>query len=170
MSLPTLESKQYPLEILTEYYLLQGIVEPVGVLMTYLDTPDRTNILLSDVTMTGLGSDSTVNAIKVKELWVQREEIVAIRVNEADLGQPLQNLPAKGLLRVFLPRFVVQATFTHGPDTRIGDLFELMKGTWAAAREAKIFPLTAVRTNTFRDADLLLINKNRIRFFEPIPE
>ena len=49
MALPEIESKHYPLEILTEYYLMQCVVEPVGMLMTYLDAPDRENILVKRI-------------------------------------------------------------------------------------------------------------------------
>ena len=116
MSLPELESKQYPLEILTEYYLMQCNVEPPGMLMTYLDSPDRLNVLLKNITMTGLGTDSMVASIKIKELWVQRSEIVVIRVNEADLQGAVQKLPAQEKLRLFMPRFVVQGIVTRGVD------------------------------------------------------
>jgi hypothetical protein len=168
MSLPGVESKQYPLEILNEYYLMRCVVEPVGMLMTYLDAPDRKNVLLKNVTLTGLGTDSKVDIIKIKELWIQRSEIIAIRVNEADLEGAVQKLPAQEKLRVFMPRFVVQGTVTRGEDTRLGDMFEVMKGTWAAMSNAKIFPHTAMKAEVFRDAPLLLLNKNRIRFYEAV--
>jgi hypothetical protein len=168
MSLPELESKQYPLEILTEYYLMQCIVEPLGMLMTYLDSPDRLNVLLKNITMTGLGTDSMVASIKIKELWVQRSEIVVIRVNEADLQGAVQKLPAQEKLRLFMPRFVVQGIVTRGEDTRLGDMFEVMKGTWVAVANAQIFPHTAMKSQVFREAPLLLLNKNRIRFYEAV--
>ena len=168
MSLPGVESKQYPLEILDEDYLIHCVVEPVGKLMAYLDVPDRQNILLKNVTLTGLGIDSKIDTIKIKELWVQRSEIIAIRVNEADLECAVQKFPAQEKLRVFMPRFVVQGTATRGEDTRLGDMFEVMKGTWAAMSNAKIFPLTAMKAEVFRDAPLLLLNKNRIRFYEAV--
>jgi hypothetical protein len=168
MSLPGVESKQYPLEILTEYYLMRCVAEPVGMLMTYLDAPDRFNILIKNITMISLGTDSRVNTIKTKELWVQRSEIIAIRVNEADLEGAVQKLPAQEKLRVFMPRFVVQGTVTRGEDTRLGDMFEVMKGTWAAMMNAQIFPHTEMKTEIFREAPFLLINKNRIRFYEAV--
>lgn len=168
MSLPELESKQYPLEILTEYYLMQCNVEPPGMLMTYLDSPDRLNVLLKNITMTGLGTDSMVASIKIKELWVQRSEIVVIRVNEADLQGAVQKLPAQEKLRLFMPRFVVQGIVTRGEDTRLGDMFEVMKGTWVAVANAQIFPHTAMKSQVFREAPLLLLNKNRIRFYEAV--
>ncbi len=170
MSLPEMESKQYQLEILTEYYLMQCVAEPVGLLMTYLDAPDRFNILLKNVTMTGLGTDSKVGTVKMKELWVQRSEMIALRVAEDDLEGAIQKLPAQENLRIFLPRFVVQGTLTRGEDTRLGDMFEVMKGTWAAMFNAQIFPHTTMKAQVFRDAPLLLLNKNRIRFYESIDE
>ena len=168
MSLPDLQSKQYPLDVLTEYYFMQCVAEPVGMLMTYLDSPDRENLLLKNITMTSLGVDSKVDTIRTKELWVQRKEILAVRVSEEDLQGAIQKLPAQEKLRIFLPRFVVQGTLTHGEDTRLGDMFEVMKGTWAAVMNAQVFPHTAMKSQVFRDAPLLLVNKTRIRFYEAV--
>lgn len=168
MSLPELETKQYQLELLTESYLMQCVVEPPGMLMTYLDSPDRTNVLVRNVTMIGLGMDSKLDSIKIKELWVQRSEILAIRVAEEDLQGAVQKLPALEKLRVFVPRFVLQGTLTHGEDTRLGDMFEVMKGTWAAMMDAQVFPHTATKTQVFRNTPFLLVNKNRIKFYEAV--
>ena len=170
MALPETKNKQYALEILTEYNLMQCVAEPVGLLMTYLDAPDRFNILLKNVTMTGLGTDSKVGTVEMKELWVQRSEMIAIRVEEADLEGAIQKLPAQEKLRIFMPRFVVQGTLTRGEDTRLGDMFEVMKGTWAAMFNAQVYPHTAMKAQVFRDARLLLLNKNRIRFYEAVAE
>ena len=168
MSLPGFESKQYSLEILTEYYYMQCVAEPVGMLMTYLDAPDRENILIKNVTMTSLGTDSKVGSVKMKELWVQRREMIAIRLDEALLEGAIQKLPALEKMRLFLPRFVVQGTITRGEDTRQGDMFEVLKGTWAPVLDAQVFPHTEMKSQVFRDAPLLLLNKNRIRFYESI--
>ena len=170
MSLPEMESNQYQLEILTEHYLIQCVAEPVGLLMVYLDAPDRFNILLNNVTMTGLGTDSKIGTVKMKELWVQRSEMIAIRVEESDLEGSIQKLPAQEKLRIFLPRFVVQGILTRGEDTRLGDMFEVMKGTWAAMFNAQIYPHTEMKSQVFHEAPLLLLNKNRIRFYESIDE
>jgi hypothetical protein len=165
---PELASKQYPLEILTEHYLLQCKAEPVGVLMTYLNSPDRNNLLFKDITMTGLDTDSTVDSIKIKKLWVQRCEILAICLDETELEGAVQKLPALEKLRIYMPRFMIQGTLTHGQDTRLGDMFEVMKGTWAAVNNAQVFPLTAMRTHPLREAPFLLLNKDRIRFYEAV--
>lgn len=168
MALSEIESKKYPLEILTEYYLMQCVVEPVGMLMTYLDSPDRENLLVKDVTLIGLGTDSKVGTVKMKELWVQRSEMIVIRVDEADLQGTIQKLPAQEKLRLFMPRFVVQGTLTRGEDTRVGDMFEVMKSTWAAILNAQVIPHTEMKAQVFRESPLLLLNKNRIRFYEAI--
>ena len=168
ISLPKVECKQYQLEILTEHYLMQCVAEPVGMLMTYLDSPDRTNFQFKDITLTGLGTDSNVNSIKMKELWVQRSEVIAICLNESDLQGAVQKLPAQENLRIFLPQFVVQGTLTRGEDTRKGDMFEVMKSTWAAVTNANVFPLTTLKAHPFRDTPFLLVNKDQIRFYEVI--
>ena len=168
MSLPEASKKQYPLEVLTEHYLIKCVIEPVGMLMTYLDSPDRTNFCFKDILMTGLNPDSTVDSIKIKELWVRRSEMVAICLSEADLEGAVQKLPVHEKLRIYLSCFMIQGTLTHGQETRLGDMFEVMKGTWAAVSHAHIFPLTTMKVNPFREAPFLLINKERIRFYEAI--
>lgn len=168
MSLPDVNKKQYNIEILTESYLMHCTVEPPGMLMTYLDSPDRSNLYLKNVTMTGLGTDSMVSSIKIKELYVLRSEVIAICLNEADLQGAVQKLPAHETLRIFMPRFVIQGTLTHGQDTRLGDMFEVMKGTWAPVSNAHVFPLTSVKAHPFREAPFLLVNKDCIRFYEAI--
>jgi len=170
MALPEIDSKQYPLEILTEHYLMQCTVETVGMLLAYLDAPERVNILLKNVTMISLSTDSRVDSIKINELWVQKNEIIAIRVNEADLGGAVQKLPAEEKLRIFMPRFVLQGTLTRGVDTRLGDMFEVMKSTWAGISNAQVFPHTETKVQIFRTAPFLLLNKNRIRFYEAVDD
>jgi len=98
----------------------------------------------------------------------QRHEILAIRLAEEDLQGAVQKLPALETLRVFMPRFVLQGTITHGEDTRLGDMFEVMKGTWAAMTDAQVFPHTAMKAQVFRSTPFLLVNKNRIRFYEAV--
>jgi len=168
MSFPEITSKQYSLEILTEYYLMQCQVEPVGMLMTYLDSPDRENLFVKEVTLTSLGIDSKMGTINMKELWVQKNEIIVIRLQESDLEGAVQKLPAQEKLRLFMPRFVVQGILTRGEDTRLDDMFDVMKSNWAAVMNAQIFPHTEMKTQIFRDSPFLLLNKNRIRFYEAI--
>ncbi len=168
MSLPNIESKPYSAEILTENYHINCVIEPIGNLMTYLDSPERKNILIKNITMSGLANDSAIASVNIKELWVTRNEIILIRVNEDDVKDSLQNLPAKETLRIFMPRFVLQGTISRGEDTRVGDMFDVLKGNWAAAHNAQVFPLTNVKRQIFRQASLVLINKNRIQFYEPM--
>lgn len=168
MSLPNIESKQYPAEILTEHYHLKCVIEPLGMLMTYLDTPERNNIIIKNITMTGLANDSVIGTINIKELWVTREEIILIRVNEDDVKESLQHLPVRETLRIFVPNFVVQGAISRGEDTRVGDMFDVLKGDWAAIHDAQIFPLSSIKAQVFKQASMVLINKNRIEFYEPM--
>lgn len=168
MSLPNIESKQYPAEILTEHYHLKCVIEPLGKLMTYLDTPERNNILIKNITLTGLANDSVIGTINIKELWLTREEIIFIRVNENDVKESLKHLPAKETLRIFVPNFVVQGTISRGEDTREGDIFDALIGDWAAIHDAQVFPLSNIKAQVFKQASMVLVNKKRIEFYEPM--
>ena len=170
MSLPPLQSHQYQVEFFTEHYAVSGILEPFGMLSTYLDLTDRSNLQVKQVTATALDNDSAVNAFQSSELWMRRDEILALRILGEDVPGLVQNLPVHEKLRIFIPRFVVQGVVLRGTDTKISDLFEAMKGAWASVAEARVYPLAALRTPVFREAALLLINKRHIRFYEAVKE
>jgi len=168
MSFPNIESRQHSTEILTEQYHIKCVIEPPGELMTYIDSPEHNNFLIKNIVLTSLEIDSLIASVNIKELWIKRDEIILMRVNEDDVKGSLQNLPAKETLRIFMPRFVVQGTVLRGEDTRVGEMFDALIGNWAAVHEAQVYPLTKEKAQVFRQASLVLINKNRVRFDEAL--
>lgn len=170
MSLPSLESQQFKIEILTEHYLLAGTLEVFGLLSTYLNQAERANFQIKQASLSALDTDSTLSVMPMEEVWVRREEIAALRIVEGDTQGLVQRLPIAETLRMFIPRFVIQATMLRGTDTSMGVFFEALAGPWAAATEAQVYPLTALKATVFREAPLLLINKRHIRFYEVVKE
>ncbi|HEY4581008.1 MAG TPA: hypothetical protein VIG89_08230, partial [Candidatus Acidoferrales bacterium] len=105
MSLPTLEVRHYRVELITDHYLLAGLLEPFGTLMTYLNNPERKTVHLKNVSISALDVTSTVNTFVLEELWMRREEIMMILLLDPVSPATVPLLPFREKLRVFTERF-----------------------------------------------------------------
>jgi hypothetical protein len=117
------------------------------------------------VTAAALDATNAVETFRADELIVAKDDIIAIRLLHPVTQTSVQLLPRRERLLVFTSRFVVQADFHCGPDTRVGDLFEATPGRWAPASDAQVYPLAHFRCPVFSEARLLLINKRHIRMY-----
>ncbi len=170
MSFSALQVRHYPVEVLTEHFLFAAALEPPGMLQTYLNHPDRITLSLKQVSATALDPGGKLATFQADELWVRRDEIIAIRFPNSLSTATMQLLPRKEKLRVFLTRFVVQGVFRCGVDTGLGDMFDTMNTYWALVGEARLFPLLPSPVPVFSDAPLLLVNRRHIRFYQPVKE
>jgi hypothetical protein len=170
MSLSSLQTQPFKIEILTEHYQLVGMLEVFGMLSTYLNQNDRLNYQLKRVSIFALDTASTMAAIQMEEVWIRRDEIVVLRILEGETQGVVQRLPVAEKMRLFLTRYVVQGTVLRGTDANAGTLFESQAGAWAGVAEAQIYPLAALKSAVFQDAPLLLVNKRHIRFYEVVKE
>ena len=170
MSFGTLQTRHYAVEILTEHYLISAALEPPGMLMNYLNHPDRTTLQFKQVTATALDPGGKLPTFQAEELWLRRDEMAALRFVDMVSPSTMPLLPRKEKLRVFLPRFLVQAVFRCGTDTAVGDIFDSMTSYWAPATEARVHPLLPCACPVFSEAAQLLVNRRQIRFYQPIKE
>lgn len=168
MSLPSLQLRHYRAEILTSQYLFSGDVEPLGPLLTYLNDASRRVIMLKGVEATALDADNALATFRANELLVGKNEVCAIGLPDPVSKTTVHLLPRREKLRVVAARFVIQALFHCGSETRVGDLFEATPGQWATASDAHIYPLLPCRAPVFETVNLLLLNKAHIRFYQSV--
>jgi len=170
MSFAALQSRHYSVEILTEHYFFVAALEPPGMLQNYLNHPDRTTLTFKQVTATAFDQGSKLATFQSEELWLRRDEITALRFIDKLSSGTMQLLPKKEKLRVFLPRFVVQAIFRCGVDTSVKDIFDAMTSYWAPATDALVYPLLASAAPAFHEAEMLLVNRRHIRMYQPVKD
>jgi len=170
MALPKLQSKQYKVEVFTPQFLLSGVLEPVGSLMSYLNNVDRNNLSIKQVNATPIEPAFSLPTFAAEELWLPHKELIAIRFLDAISSDTMPLLSNKEKVRVFLPHIVVQATFSRGADTKIHEIFDVLSGDWVAAADAQIFPLHPMKCQFGRDAQRMLIIKRHIQFYQHINE
>ncbi len=162
------QPRRYRIQAFLEHYLLWATLEPAGPLIPYLNNIERKNLLLQNVNAISLDMQTNVETFKADELWVYRDEIMAIRFFDPISTTTVPLFPIKDKLRVFLPRLVVQGYFTHSPDTKIGDIFESTSGNWAATTDVRIHPLLPTKAQIAPEAPILLISKQHIQFYQPL--
>jgi len=170
MSLPQIQIKQYRVEAFTHDFMFSGILEPLGNFIIFINSPDRRTIVLKKVTVTPLDTTSTINAYPVEELLVRQEELVMIRPLEEFSPGTASLLPVKERLRIFIPRFVIQAQVSHGPDTRVGDMFDTVGGNWILAVDVHAHSLLPVKTPIFHKTPQVLLSRRYVRFYQAVTE
>ena len=170
MSFATPEIHHYAVEVLTEQYLFSATLEPPGMLLNYVNHPDRATLQLKQVTATALDAGSKLATLQTESLWVRRDEILVMRFMEQLSSDTMQLLARKEKLRVYLPRFVVQAVFRCGVDASLSDLFDTLTSYWAPATDALVYPLMPCATPVFSNAQLLLLNRRRLLFYQPVKD
>jgi len=170
MSLPQIQTRQYRIEAFTHDFMFSGIMEFLGSLMIFINSPDRRTILFKNVTVTALDTASTLNSYSVEELLIRQEELVMIRPLDELSPGTASLLPVKEKLRIFIPRFVVQAQASHGPDTKVGDMFDTVGGNWITTIEAHVHPLVPVKIPVFHKTPQLLLSRRHVRFYHAVSE
>jgi hypothetical protein len=170
MALPKLTTKQYKVEVFTPQFLLEGIMEPVGTLMPYLNNADRNNLLVKQVSATPIDPATNLPTFTAEELWIPRKELIAIRFLDTISNETMPLLAYKEKVRIFLPYIVVQGTFARGQDTKIHEIFDVLAGDWVAATDAQIYPLHPTKCQISRDAQRMLIVKRHIQFYQAVKE
>lgn len=164
-ALPPLQARRYHVEVITDQYMLAGVLEPFGSLMNYLNHPERKTFQFKEVTASALEAANVVRSFQADSLWLYRERIILLRPLETLSSDTIQLLPTKEKLRVLLPRFIVQATFHRGLDTAVGDMFDSISGHWAIATEAQIYAFQPSPAPLFHEARQLLINRAYIQAY-----
>lgn len=164
------QPRRYRIQAFLEHHLLWATLEPVGALIPFLNNAERKNIMLQNVNAISLDMQTNVDTFKADELWVYREEIMAIRFFDPISTTTVPLFPVKEKMRVFLPRLVVQGFFSHSSDTKIGDIFESTSGNWAPATDVRIHPLLPTKAQIAPEAPILLVSKRHIQFYQPMGE
>ena len=170
MSLPQIQTRQYRVEAFTHDFMFSGILEFLGSLMIFINSPDRRTILLKKITVTALDPTSTLSPYPVEELLIRQEELVMIRPLDQLSPETASLLPVKEKLRIFVPRFVIQAQASHGPDTKLGDMFDTVGGNWIVTVEAHVHPVLPVKTPLFHKTPQLLLSRRHVRFYHAVSD
>lgn len=163
-----LQTKHYKVSVFTNQYMLNGSLEPIGAMVPFLSNPERKNIPFKQVQAIALEPTINVATFTAEEIWIPRDQIVAVQFHDTISQNTMALLPFKDKLRVFLPHLVVQGMFAHGQDTSIGDLIDSIPGMWAPAENARLFVLNPIKGQAKSESQMILLNKRHIQTYQRV--
>jgi len=170
MSMPALKVRQFHVEVITEHYVLAGIIEPVGTLISFITSREKKNLHLIQVSASAIDPTSTLGLFNTDDMHVSRSEVIAIRFVDQLSANTVPLLPHRDKVRVFLPNFVVQGTIAHGADTPLSEVFEQGTSEWTPAVDAQIYPLIQTKARVGREPGTILITKHHVQFYHAVKE
>jgi hypothetical protein len=164
-----LPTRHYHVELLTEHYLLTGELEPFGPMMTYLNDAGRVALRLKNMEAKSLDASLALDMFRAEEMMVRKDEIDLIRPLDMVSQNTVPLMARREILRVFIGRFVVQASFPCGADTPISDIFDTSPAHWVPCLDAQAHIVQRSKQPVFSTAKLVLVNKAHIRFYQGVP-
>lgn len=162
MPAPQAQAPRYPVQVLTTAFHIQGMMEPIGTIINYLNDANRQHVQFLDATVSPL-APGPMGKIVHSQLVVPKTDIVAMYVDSAEAHSSIQLLKRIERYIAYMPSLVCRAEFHLGADTRWQDMFSLMAGDLFAVTAATVFPLIALPGPFPQQADLLILNRLHVQ-------
>jgi hypothetical protein len=156
------QAPRYPVQVLTTAFHIQGMIEPIGTIINYLNDANRQQIQFLDATVSPL-TPGPMGKIVRSLLVVPQADIVAMYVDSTEARSLVQLLKRIERCIAYMPSLVCRADFHLGADTRWQDMFGLMVGDLVAVTAATVFPLIALPGPFPQQADLLILNRLHVQ-------
>jgi hypothetical protein len=156
------QAPRYPVQVLTTTFHIQGMIEPIGTIINYLNDANRQQIQFLDATVSPL-TPGPMGKIVRSQLVVPQADIVAMYVDSTEARSLIQLLKRIERCIAYMPSLVCRAEFHLGADTRWQDMFGLMVGDLVAVTAATVFPLIALPGPFPQQADLLILNRLHVQ-------
>jgi len=162
MPLPQAQTPRYPAQALTTSFHIQGVMEPIGPIINYLNDVNRQHIPFFDATVSSL-TPGPMGQILRSQLVVPKTDIVAIFLDSAEAQSSIQLMKRVERCIAYMPSLVCRAEFHMGTDTRWQDMFSLLAGDFFAVTSATIFPLVALPGPFPQQANSLIVSRLHVQ-------
>lgn len=162
-------SGNYRCDLFTHRYMFSGEVTAWPSLMRYLNDPTRVSLRMINVTATQLDTVGlTISGFSQDELFVMRDQVVFIRVDEAFTASTLTLGNNAQRLYMYTERFVVQGVFqVNAENTPVAEISDNPAGFWTIGFNVLIRPLLPTAKTAPTSAKVVVLNKSAVQFFHP---
>lgn len=162
MPLPQAQMPRYPVQVLTNTYLVQGGLETIGAIVDFLNDRDRDFFMFIDATVRSL-TLGPMGKVARPQLLIPKTEIIALYLDDATARSSIQLLRRVERCIMYMPFVVCRGEFHLGADTRWQDMVSLLPTDFFAFTNASIFPLSPLPGPFPQQADLIVLNRKHIR-------
>jgi hypothetical protein len=153
---------RYPVQVLTTAYHIQGILEPIGPIINYLNDVNRQYIPFLDATVNSL-TPGPLGKVTRPQLIIPKTDLVAMYLDDATARASVQHMKRVERYIAYLPSLVCRGEFHLGTDTRWQDTLSLLVGDFFGITAVTAFPLVALPGPFPQQADLLILNRAHVR-------
>ena len=162
MPLPQAQMPRYPVQALTTAFHIQGMMEPIGPVINYLNDVNRQHIPFLEATVSPL-TPGPMGKIVRSELVVPKTDIVAIYLDSTEAQSSIQLLKRIERCIAYMPSLVCRAEFHLGADTRWQDMFSLMAGDFMAVTAATVFPRITLPGPFPPQANMMILSRLHVQ-------
>jgi hypothetical protein len=153
---------RYPVQVLTTAYHIQGILEPIGPIISYLNDVNRQYIPFLDATVNSL-APGPLGKVTRPQLIIPKTDLVAMYLDDATARASVQHMKRVERYIAYLPSLVCRGEFHLGTDTRWQDILSLLIGDFFGITAVTAFPLVTLPGPFPQQADLLILNRAHVR-------
>ena len=157
--------ERYDAQIIGREFQFSAKMEPVGRLLDYFNSENRSTFPLFDVNVYPIAPRGALTAIARPEITVSGSEMGLIYFLDRGFRERVQLLRNSDCVIAYTPHAVVRGNFHRGVETRLRDLFDLLPGSFLAMTEASTFPTTELPCPFPQQADLLIVNRFYIHLY-----
>ncbi len=158
MGFGALERTLYPINIVTQGYYYTGKVSPVGPILIWFNDPERHAFPVSEVAATALDGGSAVDSFTRDDIFMLKPDVVVVDVVSPEARKQVQLIQHTQKLVVYTARFVINASFPCSADSRMGDMFDGLKGDFVPLTGAQVYPIRPSRAPVFRTSEMIILN------------
>ena len=162
MPLAPAQIPHYPVQVLTPAYLIQGILEPIGPIINYLNDVNRQYIPFLDATVNSL-TPGPLGKVTRPQLIIPKTDLVAMYLDDANAQASVQHMKRVERYIAYLPSLVCRGEFHLGTDTRWQDILSLLVADFFGVTAVTAFPLVTLPGPFPQQADLLILNRTHVR-------
>jgi hypothetical protein len=155
--------KEKHVTVLIPGYQLQGDLQVLGMIQTYLNDETKDVFTIKDVAVHGLEPHNPAASMQIAELYVRKDQVLALVFADEIPSDETGLMPRTEQLVVYTSHYAVQGHFHMGADAVVGDFISSSRAPFVGATGATIFPLFQPRAAIIQNAPLVYLYASAIR-------
>ena len=159
--------ERHDVQVLGRHFQFAGQLEPAGQVMDYLNTEDRTAFPLYDVKIFPIPPAGPLSGITRPEITVTGGEMGLIYFPDPDYRQRISAFKTFDRVIAYTPHAILRGNFHRGVEQRLGDLFDVLQGSFLVMTDVNLFFTTELPAPFPGQADLLILNRHYVTVYHP---
>ena len=156
--------ERFRVEALSDSYLIQATLRPLGNVPTYLNDRRRDYVRFDEVELQPFTAGRQMRGVKREMMSVNKPSLLLVSLPVAEEAEKIQILDSKRPVVFYLGPFIVRGQLHINPDASNEDLLDDARDFYPVT-DASIFALESVAATPNRQVPLLFINRLHVQAY-----